>query len=330
MNRLVNERLTSAACGALQDELLLYYQPRINLSTGRVDGAEALLRWMHPEQGLILPDRFIPVAEETGLIVQMGEWVLRQACLQNRAWQQAGLERLTVSVNLSARQFRQENLVSRVAKVVRETGLRPGDLEMELTESMVMHDAGSAIATLSELRSLGVRLSVDDFGTGYSSLSYGRLPIGTLKIENFVRDIGSSDDGRRYLAGHHLARHSLHLKVVAEGVETRAQLEFLQARHATRPRILFARPLPDECARFIAQRQPETTGTVAAIVYSTPAVVMVHLQENSHSPVHVSASVPVYSRLPNGMKLPEAAAYLAKKLDEVAAQLLPERPNFTK
>ncbi len=269
MNRLVNERLSleQSLRRALQrNELLLYYQPRINLVTGAVDGAEALLRWNHPEQGLMLPDRFIPVAEETGLIVQMGDWVLRQAALQHRAWRKAGLPRLSVSVNLSARQFRDENLVQRVAKVIRETGLRSGDLEMELTESMVMHDAAGAIATLGELRALGVSLSVDDFGTGYSSLSYlKRLPIGTLKIDkSFVRDIGATEEADDGLLARAIISlgHSLHLKVVAEGVETAAQLEFMVANRCDEAQgYYFARPMPaEECTRFLAERQPEPIG----------------------------------------------------------------------
>jgi diguanylate cyclase (GGDEF)-like protein len=269
MNRLVNERLTlehSLRRALERNELLLHYQPRINLVTGVADGVEALVRWHHPEHGLVLPDRFIPVAEDTGLIVQIGEWVLQQACAQNRAWQNAGLPRVAVSVNLSARQFREENLVRRVAKIVRETGLKPGDLEMELTESMVMHDAETAIATLRGLRALGLQLSVDDFGTGYSSLSYlQRLPIGTLKIDkSFVHDIGegiSEDDGIIARAIISLG-HSLHLKVVAEGVETAAQLDFLKRHRCDEAQgYYFARPLPpEECARYLAARQPEQIG----------------------------------------------------------------------
>jgi diguanylate cyclase (GGDEF)-like protein len=260
MNRLVNERLNLEhdLRRALQrDELLLHYQPRINLESGAVDGFEALVRWMHPEHGLVMPDRFIPIAEDTGLIVQLGEWVLQQACEQSRAWKKAGLPRVAMAVNLSARQFREENLVARVAKVVRETGLKPGELEMELTESMIMHDAELAIATLCELRSLGVKLSVDDFGTGYSSLSYlRRLPIGTLKIDkSFVHDIGGGKDSDAGVLARAIISlgHSLRLKVVAEGVETEEQLAFLKEHHCDEAQgYYFAKPMPpEECARFL-------------------------------------------------------------------------------
>jgi EAL domain-containing protein (putative c-di-GMP-specific phosphodiesterase class I) len=265
MNRLVNERLTLEhdLRRALQKgELVLHYQPRINLESGAVDGVEALVRWMHPERGLILPDNFIPIAEETGLIVQLGEWVLQRACEQSRAWKAARLPRVAMAVNLSARQFREENLVRRVAKIVRETGLKPGELEMELTESMIMHDAELAIATLRELKALGVRLSVDDFGTGYSSLSYlQRLPIGTLKIDkSFVQAIGGGDPDAGVLARAIISLgHSLHLKVVAEGVETEAQLAFLKQHRCDEAQgFYFARPMPpEECAGFLERRQAE-------------------------------------------------------------------------
>jgi EAL domain-containing protein (putative c-di-GMP-specific phosphodiesterase class I) len=237
MNDRVNERL--ALEGALRralerQELLLHYQQKVDLRSGAIIGAEALVRWMHPEWGLVRPARFISLAEETGLIVPLGEWVLREACRQARAWLDQGLRPGVVSVNLSARQFRQQDLVRMVSRILEETRLEPAHLEMELTESMVMHNVGSAIATLQGLKSLGVRLSVDDFGTGYSSLAYLKdLPIDALKIDrSFVRDIGGgAEAGEGVLAQAIISLgHNLHLKVVAEGVETDAQVRFLR-RH---------------------------------------------------------------------------------------------------
>ncbi|MBI1964716.1 MAG: EAL domain-containing protein [Betaproteobacteria bacterium] len=264
MNRLVNERLAleSSLRRALERrEFLLHYQPKINLKTGAIVGVEALVRWQHPEWGLMYPDRFIPLAEETGLIVPIGEWVLRTACEQNRAWQDAGLRPVTVSVNLSARQFRQEALFKSVARILSETGLRPRHLEMELTESMVMHNAEAAIAILQGLKELGVQLSVDDFGTGYSSLSYLKsLPIGILKIDrSFVRDIsarGGRDGGVLAQAIISLG-HSLKLKIVAEGVEDDAQLKFLKAYRCDEAQgYYFSKPVPpEECARLLAREK---------------------------------------------------------------------------
>ncbi|HEY5000061.1 MAG TPA: EAL domain-containing protein, partial [Usitatibacter sp.] len=233
MNELANERLSmeqSLRRAIERDELLLHYQPRLNLHTGEVDGVEALVRWMHPVRGLTHPDRFIPLAEETGLIVPIGEWVLRTACEQGRDWRRAGF-RPVISVNLSARQLWGGGLVPLVGGVIAETGMAE-HLELELTESMVMHDAENVIATMQGLKAIGVRLSVDDFGTGYSSLSYlRRLPLNALKIDgSFVRDInatGGPDDGLIAKAIISLG-HSLHLKVVAEGVETQPQCDFLK------------------------------------------------------------------------------------------------------
>jgi diguanylate cyclase (GGDEF)-like protein len=254
MNRLVSERLAleSSLRRALErDEFLLHYQPKLDLKTGAIVGAEALVRWRHPEWGLVLPGRFIPLAEETGLIVRLGEWVLRAACAQNRAWQDAGLKPIAVSVNLSARQFRHERLFKSVAAILSETGLKPEHLEMELTESVVMHDAEKAIEILNGLREIGVHLSVDDFGTGHSSLSYLRsLPIGILKIDgSFVWDIhGRPGKDTGILAQAIISLgHSLKLKVIAEGVETTAQLRFLKAHRCDEAQgFYFSRPVPPE------------------------------------------------------------------------------------
>jgi diguanylate cyclase (GGDEF)-like protein len=235
MNERVNERLAleNALRRAIERrEFLLHYQQRVDLKTGAIMGAEALVRWMHPEWGLVRPARFIPLAEETGLIVPIGEFVLREACRQARAWLDDGLKPGVVSVNLSARQFRQEGLVRLVSRVLEETGLDPCHLEMELTESMVMHNVDAAIATLQGLKSLGISLSVDDFGTGYSSLAYLKnLPIDKLKIDrSFVRDIGAGTDPNEGVLAQAIISlgHNLHLHVVAEGVETDAQLRFLR------------------------------------------------------------------------------------------------------
>ena len=263
MNELAIERLTmeqSLRRAIERGELLLHYQPRVNLHTGEVDAVEALVRWQHPERGLILPDRFIPLAEETGLIVPIGEWVMRTACKQGQAWRRAGIPPLIVSVNLSARQFWGGGLVRLVSDIVAETGM--GDhLELELTESMVMHDAENVIQTLQGLKAIGVRLSVDDFGTGYSSLSYlKRLPLNALKIDgSFVRDItatGGPDDGILPKAIISLG-HSLHLKVIAEGVENDAQHQFLAAHHCDEMQgYFYSRPVPPgECEQFLRPKK---------------------------------------------------------------------------
>jgi diguanylate cyclase len=256
MNELANERLSmeqSLRRAIERDELLLHYQPRVNLATGAVDGVEALVRWNHPVRGLVLPDRFIPLAEETGLIVPIGEWVLRTACEQGEAWRRAGFHPV-ISVNLSARQLWGGGLVRLVGDVLAATGMAD-HLELELTESMVMHDAENVIATMQALKAIGVRLSVDDFGTGYSSLSYlKRLPLTALKIDgSFVRDItsGGTDEGLIAKAIISLG-HSLHLKVIAEGVETEAHRRFLKAHDCDEIQgFLISRPVAAaECEKF--------------------------------------------------------------------------------
>jgi diguanylate cyclase (GGDEF)-like protein len=260
MNERVSDRLAleNALRRALERrEFALHYQQKVDLRTGEIIGAEALVRWSHPEWGLVRPARFIPIAEETGLIVPLGEWVLHEAARQTRAWLDAGLNPGIVSVNLSARQFRQEGLVRTVSRVLEETGLDPSALEMELTESMVMHNVETAIATLQGLKSLGISLSVDDFGTGYSSLSYLKdLPIDTLKIDRaFVRDIGTGadeEDGVLAQAIISLA-HALHLKVIAEGVETDAQVHFLKRHGCDQVQgFLYGEPVsPEQFARLL-------------------------------------------------------------------------------
>jgi diguanylate cyclase (GGDEF)-like protein len=254
MNERVNERLAleNALRRALErQELALHYQQKVNLKTGQIVGSEALVRWMHPEWGLVRPARFIPLAEETGLIVSIGEWVLREACRQSRAWIDAGLNPGVVSVNLSVRQFRQEGLVRSVDRILHETGLDPAQLEMELTESMVMGNVDAAIAILQGLKQLGVALSVDDFGTGYSSLSYLKdLPIDALKIDrSFVRDIGGGEEAEDGVLAQAIISlgHSLHLKVIAEGVETDAQMRFLRRQGCDEVQgFYYGEPVPPE------------------------------------------------------------------------------------
>ncbi|MBC7860245.1 MAG: EAL domain-containing protein [Burkholderiaceae bacterium] len=210
-------------------EFVLHYQPQVDLRSGRVVGLEALIRWQHPDNGLVPPVRFIALAEETGLIVPIGAWVMRTAGEQGKAWRQAGYERLRIAVNVSARQFAQADLVESVAAVLAETGLDPDCLEIELTESMVMTDIERSIDVLHRLKALGVQLSIDDFGTGYSSLSYlRRFPIDALKIDqSFVRDVGNPDDAAIVKAIISMA-HSLGIRVIAEGVETEVQCDFLR------------------------------------------------------------------------------------------------------
>lgn len=232
-----------------RNELSLHYQPQVDLKSGEMYGMEALLRWQSSEFGSVSPVEFIPLAEEVGLIQSIGEWVLRTACGQTRVWHQAGFPDLRVGVNLSARQFQQENLVQIVQQALTGSGLEPQYLDLELTESMLMHDMERAVSTLTELDVLGVTLSVDDFGTGYSSLSYlKRFPINVLKIDrSFVRDITSDPDDAAIVTAIIAMSHSLNIKVVAEGVETLEQQEFLKQRDCDGMQgFYFSKPLSVE------------------------------------------------------------------------------------
>jgi diguanylate cyclase (GGDEF)-like protein len=230
-----------------RQELVLHYQPQVSLITGKIVGMEALVRWLHPDWGLLPPMRFIPLAEETGLILPLGEWCLRAACAQNKTWQNEGFPPIRVSVNISARFFKQKSLTDLIAKVLKETRLESQYLELELTESIVMENAETTIKTLRELKNMGVYLSIDDFGTGYSSLSYlKRFPIDALKIDrSFVHDITTNPDDAAIATAIIAMAHSLKLKVIAEGVEKEDQLPFLYTHQCDEMQgFYFSRPVP--------------------------------------------------------------------------------------
>jgi diguanylate cyclase (GGDEF)-like protein len=236
----------------------LYYQPKVHTNTGAVRSAEALIRWVHPERGVIAPDAFIPLAEDCGLIGAIGEWVVQEACRQARAWRLAGLAPMRVSVNLSPSQFRGSGLIHTIRRALDDAGLEPQYLEVELTESAVMSDPEESIAILEQLSAMGVLVSVDDFGTGYSSMSYlRRLPIDKLKIDRvFINEIVSRPEDASIVRAIVSLAHSLRLKVVAEGVETPAQLDFLKAVGCDEYQgFHFSRPVPSrEFERVVREK----------------------------------------------------------------------------
>jgi len=252
------ERLTlenSLRLALVRKELFLVYQPQIEIATGRITGLEALLRWQHPELGLVPPDKFIRIAENSGLIIPIGEWVLRTACAQARRWQDEGLPALPVAVNVSAVQFRQEDFCELIRSVLREVRLAPQYLELELTESLLLSSADVTLSVLQELKAMGLTLAIDDFGTGYSSLSYlKQFPVGKLKIDrSFVRDVAVSPDDAAITTAIISMAKSLNLKVIAEGVEDEAQMSFLRARQCDEIQgYYFSKPLPaDACAEKV-------------------------------------------------------------------------------
>jgi diguanylate cyclase (GGDEF)-like protein len=240
-----------------KEQLMLYYQPKVNTVSGAVVGMEALLRWNHPQQGFISPAEFIPVAEESGLINEIGDWVLRQAVLQQRIWQSQGYQIVPIAVNLSARQFGQKGLVEKIQAILREVGIPPHYIELELTESLLMDIGHNSLAVMNQLSEAGFDLSLDDFGTGYSSLSRLKLlPVKSLKIDqSFVRDIASDENDEAIVNATAVLAHALEMKVIAEGVETQEQLDFIRDLMCEEYQgYLFSRPLPaDEVVKYLVK-----------------------------------------------------------------------------
>jgi len=260
MNERAHDRLdleTSLRKALENEEFELYYQPKVNIHTGEITGAEALTRWLCPTRGMVPPDVFIPVTEETDLIIPIGEWVLTEACRQNKEWHDQGLTPIRVSVNISAAQCRDDALGDTVERVLNRTGLAAELLELEVTETLLMRDVESSIALFERLKSLGVYISIDDFGIGYSSLSYlKRLPLDTIKIDrSFIRDITTDPDDATIVEATINLGHNLRLNVLAEGVEDTAQLEFLRRRACDETQgYLFSKPLPaEEFRRWLAE-----------------------------------------------------------------------------
>jgi diguanylate cyclase (GGDEF)-like protein len=228
-------------------QFVLHYQPKVDMRSGRIVGMEALVRWKHPKRGMVPPSEFIPFAEETGLIVPLGNWVLQEACRQMREWQKRGIQELVVAVNISGVQFQQPDLVETIAEALEDADLAPAYLELEITESVVMQNAAEAIVMLEELHKMGVGLSIDDFGTGYSSLNYlKRFPIDKLKIDqSFIRDISADADDAAIVQAIIAMAHGLRLRVVAEGVENEGQLDFLRALNNDEYQgYFYSKPLP--------------------------------------------------------------------------------------
>jgi EAL domain-containing protein (putative c-di-GMP-specific phosphodiesterase class I) len=245
-----------------RNEFLLHYQPKLNLQTGKITGVEALIRWQHPQRGMIYPAQFIFIAEECGLILSIGRWVLLEACKQARAWSDAGLGVVPMAVNVSAAEFESPDFLSGVRAVLIATGVDPANLELELTESVLMHEAEHTVDTLTALKAIGVQLAIDDFGTGYSSFSYlRRFPINVLKLHHsFVQEIAPDQGDVPLLSAMINIGKSLKMRVIAEGVETRAQLEFLQHHDCNEGQgYYFSRPVDaEQTGKLIEASIPES------------------------------------------------------------------------
>jgi EAL domain-containing protein (putative c-di-GMP-specific phosphodiesterase class I) len=251
----------SLRCALEREEFLLDYQPKVNLETGEITGVEALIRWQQPDRGLVPPAHFVPIAEDCGLILPIGRWVLREACRQARAWQDAGLPPLPIAVNVSAVEFRDKGFVEGVRRILSETGLPAQYLELELTEGVLMEDAESATSVLLQLKAMGVHLAIDDFGTGYSSLSYLRkFPIDALKIDqSFIRQNTTTPNESSIVSAVIAMGRSLKLRVVAEGVETLEELVVLQGLQCDEAQgFYFSRPVA--AAQFADLLQKGTAG----------------------------------------------------------------------
>jgi diguanylate cyclase (GGDEF)-like protein len=280
MNAAAFERLTmenDLRKAVERDELLLYYQPQIDLRTGKISGMEVLLRWNHHAKGMVMPSDFIPLAEDTGLIIPISEWIMHTACVQNKAWQKEGLQTIPVSVNLSSLQFRQKNILGTILQILENSKLNPDYLILEITESSLMDNTEETFATLNALSEMGLRLTIDDFGTGYSSLSYlKRFPLYAIKIDrSFVNGITTNHGDAAIVKAIIAMAHSLKLQVVAEGVETEEQLDFLRNEVCDEMQgFLFSRPLPtEELSKLLIQ---EKEGTVTE---SSPFNKILHIRQ---------------------------------------------------